>query len=105
MNDKRITSEQIDELIDSVSEMEQVNTPPFFKDKVLKKLGNIEEPVEDSVLINWFTPKLQIAALLAFVFLNLGVLFYYNTSNKQEELETFAQTYGLSASEDESILN
>ncbi|MEM8847119.1 MAG: hypothetical protein AAGD17_08470 [Bacteroidota bacterium] len=105
MNDKKNTFKDLDDLIDSVSDIQSVGTPPFFKDKVLNELKKQGNQEQSQLILSWLTPKLQIAALLAFVFLNLGVLYYYNSTNHNEELETFAQEYGLSTSQEETILN
>lgn len=104
MNDKKITSQFVDELIDSISAVEPVDVPPFFKDKVLQKLGR-REVNEVPSIAPWFTPRYQLAALLLFIFLNAAVLYYYSSTRQQQELETFADSYGLSASQQESLLN
>nr|WP_299343225.1 hypothetical protein [Allomuricauda sp.] len=104
MDEKKTTPRLIDELIDSVSEIESVNTPPFFRDKVLKRLEKAQESEAMAPFLFGFTPKLQIAALLVFAMLNIGALWYYQNQQQQEELQTFAEAYGLSLSE-ESILN
>lgn len=105
MNDKKNTSKKLDDLIESVSDIKSVGAPPFFKDRVLSQLRTQESQEQSLLVLDWFTPRLQIAALLAFVLLNLGVLYHYISSNQNQELETFAQTYGLSSSQEESILN
>ena len=105
MNDKKNTFKNLDDLIDSVSDIQSVGTTPFFKDRVLNELKTLENQEQSQLILSWLTPKLQIAALLAFVFLNLGVLYYYNSSSHDAELQTFAQEYGLSNAQEESILN
>ncbi|KQC29775.1 hypothetical protein [Flagellimonas eckloniae] len=105
MNDKKFTPELIDELIDSASKIEAVNTPPFFKDKVLNKLSQVTVEKQRPDVLNWFTPKYQIAMLLLFAAVNIVAVYSYRSSNKQQELQTFAETYGFSQSESESILN
>ena len=105
MNDKKNTFKNLDDLIESVSDIESVGAPPFFKDRVLKELEKQKGQEQSPLVLSWLTPRLQIAALLAFVFINLGVLYYYNSTNQDQELETFAQTYGLSSPQEESILN
>ncbi len=104
MNDKK-TTKFIDDLIDSASTIENVNTPPFFKDKVLSKLGKHPEANEVPQFLYWFTPKVQLVALMVFIFVNLGVLYYYENSGQEQELQSFAETYGLLSSQEESILN
>jgi len=53
----------------------------------------------------WFTPKYQIAAMVLFVMLNLIALYNYSASNKEVELQNYAQAYGLSNTIQDSILN
>ncbi|PWL37791.1 hypothetical protein DKG77_13535 [Flagellimonas aquimarina] len=105
MDGKKITQRKIDEVLDSASQMEAVNAPPFFKDKVLQRLTSNNQVIETSNLLGWFLPKYQIAALVVFAFLNFGALYVYNNSNQEDEIKTFAQAYGLAADEDNSILN
>lgn len=104
MNDYKNTPSKIDELIDSVSTIQAVNAPPFFKDKVLQRLS--KKPIEDTqpITLSWFSPKLQLAALLVFAFINIGALFLYTSSTENEDIQTFAESYGFSSS-DQSILN
>ncbi|MEM7486537.1 MAG: hypothetical protein AAF348_15120 [Bacteroidota bacterium] len=105
MDDKKNTSEFIDELIESASKIKAVNTPPFFKDRVLNKLFEVDHTEKKIDFFGWFTPKYQIAVLLLFAILNLTVLYVYRSSNKQRDLLTFVETYGFSDSESELILN
>ncbi|MEM8928924.1 MAG: hypothetical protein AAGC45_12020 [Bacteroidota bacterium] len=105
MNDKENTSHFVDELLDSAESIQTVDTSPFFKDKVLGKL--VQEKDHNGALSypSWLTPKFQWAALLIFVFLNLGVLYYHTNYYQQQELQSFAETYGFSSFQGDSILN
>lgn len=105
MDGKKNTHRKIDEVLEIVSQIETVNTPPFFKDNVLKRLADENEVNDVTNLLDWFLPKYQIAALIIFAFLNFGALYIYNNSNQEEEIETFAQAYGLSYDQENSILN
>ena len=105
MNDKKTTAKFLDELIDSASDIERVKTPPFFKDKVLNRLEKDQKAIEVPPFWYWFSPRLQLAALLVFVFLNIGVLYYYAQNSREQELQSFAEAYGLSTSQEESIIN
>lgn len=105
MIDKKNTSKIIDELLDSPLVIDEVNTPPFFKDKVLNKLSQNTEERTATDWLNWFTPKYQIAAMVLFVMLNFIALYSYSASNKEVELQNYAQTYGLSNTSQDSILN
>lgn len=105
MDGKKNTQQKIDEVLETVSHIEAVNTPLFFKDRVLNRLSNDNEVNEASNVLDWFLPKYQIAALVVFAVLNFGALYVYNNNNQIEEIEAFAQSYGLSFDEDNSILN
>ncbi len=105
MNDKKNTSERIDEIIDSATNIEAVNAPPFFKDKVLNRFAKEQETTEVHYFLNWLTPNFQFVALAVFILLNLGVLYYYNAYNQERELQSFAESYGLITSQESSILN
>ena len=56
---------------------------------------------------NWFTPKLQLTTLVCVVVLNvIAFTKLENTSSYEENIIEFAESYGLSASDDDtSILN
>ncbi|WP_396590501.1 hypothetical protein [Allomuricauda sp. R78024] len=105
MDGKKNTQQKIDEVLEKVSHIEAVNTPLFFKYRVLNRLSNDNEVNEASNVLDWFSPKYQIAALVVFAVLNFGALYIYNNNNQIEEIEAFAQSYGLSFDEDNSILN
>ena len=97
MEAKKNINQMIDETLESVSRIDTVDTPPFFKDKVLRRLDKQEEKETEGIMyLDWFTPKFQAAALVCFVLLNLGVLLNSSTDNYEENLTSFAQTYGLS---------
>ncbi|MGX1929739.1 hypothetical protein [Flagellimonas sp. 2504JD4-2] len=105
MDGKKITQQKIEEVLESASQIEAVNTSPFFKDKVLHRLANTEEVEESSALLGWFTPRYQAAVLILFVILNVVAIYSYRSSNQQEQITTFAEAFGLSNSENQSILN
>ena len=105
MNDKKNTTQIIDELLDSNSDIKKVAAPPFFKERVLREISANKENKEPQPWMYWMTPKFQWMALGLFVLLNFAVLYYYNTSSQEKELETFASSYGFASSEETSILN
>jgi hypothetical protein len=77
----------------SVAEKE-VPISPFFKDKTLDIL--FAEKEERTVVSGWFTPKLQLAALVLILLANSYVLYTMNQSNYNQQLDEFAETYQLS---------
>ena len=106
MEDKKRNIQRIDELIDASGDIQSVNTPPFFKDKVLNRLRQVKEGSHpEQPILQWLSPKFQVIALVVFVILNGSALLYYHQDMKAQELQTFAETYGFSASEETSILN
>ncbi|WP_298791293.1 hypothetical protein [uncultured Allomuricauda sp.] len=105
MDGKKTTQQKIDEVLEAASQIETVDTSPFFKDKVLHRLTNREELEEALPILGWFTLKYQVAALLLFVVLNAVAIYNYRSSNQQEEIVTFADAFGISSTDQQSILN
>lgn len=105
MDGKKTTQQKVDETLDAASRIKAVKEPPFFKDRVLREMARPITPKTVHFWLDWFTPKYQVAAIVLFVVLNALALWSYNNQNEQQELQSFAQAYGLSTSENESILN
>ena len=105
MDGKKITQQKIDEVLEAASQIDEVKVPPFFKDKVLHRLTNAQDEVETVPILGWFTLKYQVAALLIFAIVNILAIRSYVSSNQEEQATTFAQMYGLSSQNQESILN
>ena len=85
--------------------IETVNVSPFFKDKTMQRL--FAEKEETTTVWNWFTPKLQLATLVCVVVLNVIAFPKLDDATSYDEnVSEFAESYGLSASDDDtSILN
>ncbi len=94
---------KIDSALDSMDAIETVNVSPFFKDKTMQRLFAKKE--ETANVWNWFTPKLQLATLACIVILNVVAFTQIKTSSYDENLDQFAETYGLSTSTETSFLN
>ena len=103
MESKENIDRLVEETLDSASDIRPVKTPPFFKEKVLNKMAqaNIEE---DGVrYLNWLTPRYQAAILIALVIVNIVALLSNTTDNKYvENVENFAEVYGLSETHTDS---
>ncbi|WP_350288167.1 hypothetical protein [uncultured Croceitalea sp.] len=107
MNTKKTNTDQrIEYTLDSVSSIDTVKTPPFFKEKVLNRIAQEAVKKESGVsYLDGFTPKYQAAALICFIILNAFALFSYNTDNDYgENVENFAEVYGLSETDTDSYL-
>ncbi len=99
MNKKENKIAEIDRVFNSVDDIEKVKISPFFKSKVLRKLYE-EKQERVQVLFPWFTPKVQLAALVVFVVLNVFVITQMNTDNYTSEVTTFAEAYELTPETD-----
>ena len=98
--------QKIDSTLQAVDGIETVNVSPFFKDKTMQRLFSEKEEVV--MRSSWFTPKLQLATLACIVILNVLAftkLDSSGTSSYDENLNEFAETYGLSSSSTTSFLN
>lgn len=105
MDNKRNIDRLVEETLESASGIEAVKTPPFFKDKVLNRMSQTIVREEETIsILNWFAPKFQAAALICFVVLNGYALLSYSTDSYGDNVENFAEVYGLSESDDDSYL-
>ncbi|QCX00377.1 hypothetical protein FGM00_09720 [Aggregatimonas sangjinii] len=96
-NSKRNIDELVAETLDAVSDIETVKAPPFFKDKVLNRIRDQNTKVEASKApFFWFTPRYQLVALICFVVLNTVALLSYTSDSYTDNVENFAEMYGLS---------
>lgn len=89
---------------DSIEFIEEVKVSPFFKEKVMHKLRNASEDIQEATW-SWFTPKLQIATLVCVVVLNVIAFNNHKEAAYDESVSEFAESYGLSTSTETSILN
>ena len=96
---------KIENAFNAMDAIESVNVSPFFKDKTMNVL--FAEKEEKQTVWNWFTPKLQLATLACVVVLNVVAFSKLEDSTSYDEnLSEFAESYGLSTSDEEaSILN
>ena len=89
---------------DSLDSISEVKVSPFFKEKVMHQIRNASEDVQDATW-SWFTPKLQLATLVCVVVLNIMAFNNLKDSIYDENVSSFAESYGLSTSTETSILN
>ena len=104
-NNKNI-QDKIDSTLSAMDTIESVNVSPFFKDKAMQRL--FAEKEEGITVWNWFTPKLQLATLVCVVVLNVFAfsnLKASNTTSYNDNIDEFAETYGLSSTLETSFLN
>ncbi|MEP5340426.1 MAG: hypothetical protein ABJL44_02440 [Algibacter sp.] len=94
---------KIDSTFDAIDAIENVNVSPFFKDKTMQRL--FAEEKEVTTVWSWLTPKLQLATLACVVILNVVAFSQLKTTTYNDDMSQFAETYGLSVSDDTSVLN
>jgi hypothetical protein len=105
MENKRNIDRLVEETLNSVSNIDTVKTPPFFKDKVLNRMVQQDtEKAEGGRFLYWFTLKYQAAALICFVLLNTIALLYNTSDSYSENIENFAEVYALSETDTDSYL-
>lgn len=95
---------KVKETFDSVESIEEVKVSPFFKEKVMQQIRNASEEVQVATW-SWFTPKLQLATLVCVVVLNVIAFNNLQESTYNENVNSFAESYGLSISEETTLLN
>ncbi len=103
MDTNRDIQNKIDSTLTSIDSIETVNVSPFFKDKTMQRL--FAEKEEKVTVWTLFTPKFQLATLACVIILNVFAFTQLNKSNYDENINQFAETYGLSTSTDISFLN
>ncbi|MFP4845712.1 hypothetical protein [Winogradskyella sp. PE311] len=81
----------------------EVEVSPFFKESVMHRIRNESEVVTD-LNRSWFTPKLQLATLACVIILNIVAFNEMRTSTYDEDVNDFAESYGLSTNIESSIL-
>ena len=55
--------EEVKSALNSITHIQEIKTPPFFKDKTMRKLFDAKV-AEEKIIFYWFTPKLQLATLV-----------------------------------------
>jgi len=59
-------AEEVKSALDSITHIQEIKTPPFFKDKTMRKLFDAKV-AEEKIVFSWFTPKLQLATLVCII--------------------------------------
>ncbi|OEK07593.1 hypothetical protein A8C32_17505 [Flavivirga aquatica] len=103
MKNNKDIQDKIDMTFKSVDVIESVNVSPFFKDKTMQRLFTEKE--EPQVVWSWFTPKLQFATLVCIIALNLIAFSKLQGATYDENINEFAESYGLSTSTEPILFN
>jgi len=97
-------NKKVKETFDSIASIEEVKVSPFFKENVMHKIRTASEDIQETTW-SWFTPKLQLVTLVCVVVLNVMAFKNIKTSTYEENISSFAESYGLSTNTESSILN
>ncbi|MGB0879271.1 MAG: hypothetical protein ACPGTO_01750 [Polaribacter sp.] len=94
-NQKNIPT-KIEEILASLDDINEVKISSSFKQNVFSK---IEQNKKEKPVLIWFTPQLQLAAMLVILFVNVSAIVYtFSTQEQTPEIETFAQEYNFETS-------
>ena len=105
MNTKGNIDQLVEETLESISAIEAIKTPPFFKEKVLRSLSQQNAiKTKGIAYLNWFAPKYQVAVLICFIFLNAAALLTYSSERHSDNVSSFAEVYGLSETDSDIYL-
>lgn len=97
-------NKNVNNIIDSAEFINEVSVSPFFKENVMHQLRSASEDIEETTR-SWFTPKLQLATLICIVVLNVLAFSNSQSATYDENVSSFAESYGLSTSTESSLFN
>ena len=89
---------------DSIESIQEVKVSPFFKENVMHQIRNASEEIKDATY-SWFTPKLQLATLACVVVLNIMAFQNLKETTYNDNVTSFAESYGLSTNTESYILD
>ena len=97
-------AEEVKSALDSITHIQEIKTPPFFKDKTMRKLFDAKV-AEEKIVFSWFTPKLQLASLVCVIALNIFAFIQLKSTTYDSNVSNFAENYSLFTNSETSILN
>ena len=89
---------------DSIESIEKAKVSPFFKENVMHQIRNASQDVQDKTW-SWFTPQLQLATLVCIIILNILAFNNLKENTHDNNVTSFAESYGLSTSTESTLLN
>jgi NADH:ubiquinone oxidoreductase subunit C len=96
MKSKEPVHQQVKDTFKVLESIKEVKVNHFFKHNVLQQLKNQKE--ETTSILDWFTPRLQLASVAFVLLLNASALFYAFSSQEQNfvvNIDSFSQEYSL----------
>ena len=104
MKNKKSIEEQIDRILEIGNSIDDVKASPFFKEKMMNRLFE-ENSQEENLIFPWFTPRLQLASLVCVIALNIFAFTNLDSTSYDDSINEFADSYGLSATEETSLFD
>ena len=104
MENNEEMNKKVKATFDSIESISEVKVSPFFKENVMHKIRNASEEVQDKTW-SWFSPKVQLVTLACVVVLNVMAFNNLRDTSYDSNLSQFAESYGLSSSTENSLLN
>ena len=96
-------NKKVQDTFDSIESIQDVKASPFFKDKTLDRLFVKQE--ETQKYWSWFTPQLQLVTLTFVIVLNAFAFTKLKETTYNENINQFAETYGLTPTTETSLFN
>lgn len=97
--------DKVNTSFDVLDNIQEVNVPPFFKDKTMRVLFSEKKSDTYAWLWAWFTPQLQLATLVCVILINVYTFSKMNENEYEANVKAFAETYGLKTDNETSIFN
>jgi len=84
---------KISETFYALEQVEEVKVSSSFKQNVLQALQEEESEV---INLGWFTPKLQLAAMIIVIMVNaVAIMHSFSSVEAESSISSFAQEYNL----------
>ena len=94
---------KVDKAFELLDKINEVKVSPSFKKSTLDKALRYKER---EIEISWFTPKLQLAAMVVVLVVNVSVISYtFWSSPSVTNVGSFAQDYSLTTKIDIPLIN
>ena len=89
-----IVEDKIEEAFSSLDKINEVKVSSTFKSRVLEEIQQAKEQKET---YSWFTPKLQIAAMIIVLLVNTIAIAHLFSDRDTTSFENFVEQYDLNS--------
>lgn len=96
--------EKIEEAFKVIEQINEVKVSASFKQNVLEKA--LDKNQQENLGVHWFTPKLQLAAMIIVILVNITALTYtFSSTTKETTISSFAEDYSIGLTNNSSLIN